>query len=149
MEKTNKPNRLPGLFIGCVVWFMVLGAMLSCILPVAIFGGLMSGFLATDQVAKIVGPILCPADTTPYIHTFPTTSTDENGFETPSTGYEMLCRQKDGTSVDPSFDYQFTWIGILTLASVILSVIIAILIAGPMGIVVNKLWDRMKVKRAV
>jgi hypothetical protein len=32
----------------------------------------------------------------------------------------------------------------MTLASVILSVIIAILIAGPVEIVVNKLLDRMK-----
>ncbi|MEW6403335.1 MAG: hypothetical protein AB1649_16185 [Chloroflexota bacterium] len=143
-----KKNSSVGLFLGCIVWFAVFGILLSCLIPMAIFGGLLSGFLASDPVAKTVGPLLCPQATTPYIHTFETTSIGENGVEYPSTGIEMLCRQVDGTSVEPLVDYQDAWIWILVIAAILVSAVIAIFVAGPVGILINRLLDRLRGKGA-
>ena len=144
MESKQKPNRAAGCFMGCVTWILVFGGLLSCLPPIVIFGGLVSGFMATDIVVPAVGPMLCPADTEPYINTYPTTSIGENGVEYPSTAVEMLCRQADGSSVEPSMDYQNAWIGLLGIAGLILSGVLSIFIAGPVGILVNKLLDRMR-----
>ncbi len=144
MEGQRKPNRAAGLFMGCVTWILVFSALLSCLLPIVIFGGLLSGFMATDVVVPIVGPMLCPADTTPYMNSYQTTSIGENGVEYPATAVEMLCKQADGSSVEPSMDYQNAWIGLLGIAGLILSGVVSIFIAGPVGILVNKLLDRMR-----
>ena len=144
MESKQKPNRSVGCFMGCVTWLLVFGGLISCLFPIVIFGGLVSGFMATDLVVPVVGPMLCPADTIPYMNTYQTTSIGENGVEYPATAVEMLCRQADGSSVEPSMKYQNVWIGLLGIAGLILSGVISIFIAGPVGILVNKLLDRMR-----
>jgi hypothetical protein len=39
MESSNRPNRLPGMFIGCAVWILVLSALLNCIPRLRFLGG--------------------------------------------------------------------------------------------------------------
>jgi len=45
------------------------------------------------------GSRLCPTGSTAEIFTYETTTTDENGFETPSTAFEMRCVDADGNIV--------------------------------------------------
>ncbi len=145
MEGRSKPNRVAGLFMGCVVWILVFGSLLSCLLPVVIFGGLLTGFMATDLIVPIVGPMLCPADTEPYISTSQTTSIGENGVEYPATAVEMLCKRADGSSLEPWMDYQNVWIVLLGIAGLGVSGVISMGIAGPVGVLFNKWMDRLKI----
>jgi len=85
-------------------------------------------------VAGFMEPYLCPDNSTADIITFDTTTTDEFGNETPATGYEMQCVDAAGNVVRAgSPDYAFYWVGLLALASLIVSGGVAFLVAAPLG----------------
>ena len=137
-----KPART-GTISGCIVWMIAFGVIGTCIFPVAaLVGGLSSG---SDPALSIVGPMVCPENTTPKIHTYATTTFDENGFERPATGYELQCLDINGKVVktDPVV-YSFIWIGIIAVIGFILTGILAFAFAAPAGMLITRLINRNK-----
>jgi len=132
-----------GTISGCVVWFIVFCIISTCIIPVAsMVGGFSSG---SDLAVRTVGPMVCPENTTPKIHTYATTSRDDNGFETPATGYEIQCFDATGEVVktDP-VAYAFIWMGTIAAIGLILTGILAFVFAAPAGVLIARLLNRNK-----
>lgn len=134
-------SRKTGAISGCIVWVIVFGILASCLVTVAMMAG---GFTsATSFAVDIVGPLVCPEETTPRIRSYATTSTDDFGNDVPATGYEMQCLNDGGEVVktDPVL-YAFLWIGILAVAGIILSAILAVFLAAPAGLLISRLFRR-------
>lgn len=132
-----------GTLSGCVIWLIVFCVIATCIVPVAATaGGISSG---TNFAVGIVGPMVCPDNTTPKINTYATTSRDENGFETPATGYELQCFDTSGKIVktDP-VAFAFIWIGIIAGIGLILTAILAFALAAPAGVLIARWMNRNK-----
>jgi len=110
-------------------------------------GGFSSG---SDLAVQTIGPMVCPENTTPKIHTYATTSRDDNGFETPATGYEIQCFDANGEVVktDP-VAFAFIWIGIIAAVGLILTGILAFLFAAPAGVFIARILNRNKNKNQV
>ena len=132
-----------GTASGCVVWTIVFCIMSGCLLTIALpVGGITA---TTGFVVDIVGPYLCPQGSTGEIVTHPSTSTDSNGFSTPSTAYEMQCVDANGNIVrERNPDYAFIWIGIVAAAALLLSVLFAFLLAAPAGVLIAGLTNRLR-----
>jgi len=137
-----------GTVSGCIVWIILFCVISMCIFPVAsMVGGFTSG---TDLAVRTVGPMVCPENTTPKIHTYATTSIDEFGNEQPATGYEIQCLDAGGNVVktDP-VAYSFIWIGIISLIGFVLTGILALVFAAPAGILISRLFNRNKNNNSV
>ncbi|MCC7189040.1 MAG: hypothetical protein IT312_09890 [Anaerolineales bacterium] len=134
-----------GTVSGCLVWVIAFFIISMCILPVSMMIGGFTSFsdFAIEQTSKFI----CPADTTPDIRTYQTTTTDEYGNRQPSTAYVLQCKDANGEVVmeDP-VSYAFLWIGILAALGLILSGILAFVFAAPIGVLVTTLLNRIKKK---
>lgn len=127
-----------GTLSGCVVWIITFGMLISCILPVAMIVG---GFTSVTRFAmQTLAPLICPEGTTAEPYSYPTTTTDEYGNSQPSTAYEMHCVDENGEVVkkDPGI-YAFIWMGILALIGLVISVLLAFVVAAPMGMLITRL----------
>jgi hypothetical protein len=134
-----------GTTSGCVLWLIAFCVLSSCLFPVATFIGGFSSTLTADSVAGIMGPYLCPENSTAEIITFQTTSVDEFGNEQPATGYEMQCVDANGTIVrEPSPDYAFYWIGLLAVVGLVAAAVLGFLFAAPIGGLVMRWSGRMR-----
>ena len=123
-----------GTTSGCVVWLLGFFFLMICLCPAAAGIGGVSSTVGADGVARIMGPLLCPADGTAEIITYQTTSTDEFGNTGPATGFAMQCVADDGAVVRaPSSDYAFYWVGLLVLGSIALASVAALILAAPLG----------------
>ena len=131
---------------GCVIWFLLISIVGSCVMPVFFLAGSLSSF--SDFAIETTGGWLCPENTTPKSHTYATTTTDEYGNRQPSTAYELHCVDASGTVVkeDP-IAYAFIWIGIFTLIGLIVTVVLCFIFAVPGGMLVTKLLERIKSSR--
>ena len=128
---------------GCLIWFLLIFIIGSCVMPVFFVVGSISSF--SEYAIHTTGGWLCPQNTTPESYSYETTSRDENGFEHPATAYELHCVDASGAVVkeDPIL-YAFIWIGIWALAGLIVSVIITFVFAVPGGMLVTTLLNKMK-----
>lgn len=128
---------------GCLVWIITFCLLCSCLLPILLP---VAGFTSTNGFAvDILAPYLCPRESTAEIITHQTTSVDSSGFSRPSTAYEMQCVASTGSVVrEPSPDYAFIWYGILAIIGLILSALIAFLLAAPAGVLIGKLVNRLR-----
>jgi hypothetical protein len=132
-----------GALSGCIVWVIVFGLVSMCLCPISTMVAGVTSAVSADFVAQTVGPALCPANTTPQIHTFETTTTDENGFESPATGYEMYCVDENGELVQNAGPtYAFVWVGLLGLIGLIISALLAFLLAAPAGVIAARFFNR-------
>ena len=132
-----------GALSGCIVWLIVVAALSSCLLPVAMgVGGATS---MTDIAIQSTGPYICPENTTYEVHTYQTTSTDEYGHESPATGYELYCLDASGEVVheDP-ISFAFLWIGMLSVAALIVAGVLAFIFAAPAGVLIARFLNRNK-----
>jgi ABC-type glycerol-3-phosphate transport system permease component len=131
---------------GCVIWFLLICIISSCVLPVFFIVGSVSSF--SNFAIKTTGGWLCPYGKTPESYSYSTTSRDENGFEHPSTAYELHCVDAGGSVVknDPIV-YSFLWIGIFAGVGLLLSVILAFVFAVPGGMLVTRLLGKMNLKK--
>lgn len=137
-----------GAVSGCIVWVLVFGILCMCLFPVTMVVGSITSTVTGDSVARILGPRLCPAGSTAEIFTYETTTTDENGFETPTTAYEMRCVDLSGNIVkDLGPSYAFIWMGILSGIGLILSVVLAFLLAAPAGVVIARVIKKGQAER--
>lgn len=132
-----------GAASGCVVWLVTFFILGGCLVPVGLLAGSITSTVTGDAVAEILTPYMCPEGSEGKIHTYPTTTTDEYGFEQPSTGFEMRCVDATGEIVkDLGPTYGFVWIGLLGGAALIVAALLALLLAAPAGALLAKLFNR-------
>jgi hypothetical protein len=132
-----------GTTSGCIVWLLVFGALAITLCPLAAAAAAITSTVADDFVAGVTGPMLCPPDTTPVVETYETTMTDSDGFESPATGYSMECLNAAGEVVaTPGPMYGFLWVGILGVGSLVLSALLALLLAAPAGVLIARITGR-------
>ncbi len=134
-----------GALSGCLVWVIAFGVISMCILPVSMMVGGFTSF--SDLAIQQTGRFICPENTTPDVYSYATTTTDENGNRQPSTAYVLQCKDASGEVVkeDP-VGYAFLWIGVIAGIGLILSGILAFVLAAPAGVVIAKLLGRIKKK---
>ena len=124
---------------GCVIWMLAFGIISLCLCPVATIVGALASTVGAESVVGLVEPYLCPENSTAEIITYQTTTTDDFGNESPSTGYVMQCVDSAGGVVrDGSPDYAFYIVSVLILGSLILSALGAFLVAAPLGALIAK-----------
>lgn len=132
-------------FSGCVIWFVLISVIGSCIMPVAFaVGGITS---STDFVIVNVGTFICPEGTAPRSHSYQTTMNDEYGNARPSTAYELQCEDSNGEVVqtDP-IAYAFIWIGICALIGAVLTGVLGFIFAVPGGMLVTRVLSKIRIK---
>jgi len=132
-----------GAVSGCLVWIIACGVIGMCVLPVSMaIGGITS---VSDFAIRQTGEFVCPENTTPDVRTYPTTTTDEFGNRQPSTAYVLQCLDSSGAVVmeDP-VGYSFIWIGIITGIGLVLSGVLAFVLAAPAGMLIAKLFSKLK-----
>lgn len=124
---------------GCVIWMLAFGIVSMCLCPVAAMGGALASTVGAQSIVGVVEPYLCPEYSTAEIITYQTTTTDDFGNESPATGYVMQCVDSAGSVVrDGSSDYAFYIVGVLVLGSLILSALVAFLVAAPLGALIAR-----------
>jgi len=134
-----------GTLSGCVVYVIVFGFLLTCLVPLGMGLGGFTSTISADFVARTLEPYLCPDGSHAEIITFQTTSTDEFGNESPATGFEMQCVGPGGEITrEPSPDYGFIWIGVIGVASLILAALLSFVLAAPAGVIIGRLLGRTK-----
>ena len=135
-----------GAMSGCVVWMIVLFVLSACLIPVALMVGTFTSLLSVDFVANTLGPYYCPQESTAEILTSKTTGNNPSGGgRYTSTSYEMQCVDSNGTVVrEPSQDYVLPWLGIHAVIGLILSALIAFLLAAPAGVLIANLSNRLR-----
>ena len=132
-----------GTVSGCIIWMLVFSILCMCLFPVTMVVGSVTSTVTGDSVARILEPRLCPENTTAEIYTYETTTTDPNGFETPSTAFEMRCVDANGKIVkDLGPTYAFIWMGILGGIGLILSAVLAFLLAAPAGALIARMLKK-------
>lgn len=139
-----------GTTSGCIVWILAFGMVSFCLCPMAVVIGTVSSSLGADTVAGLLEPYLCPDNSTAEVVTFQTTTTDEFGNTSPSTGYEMRCVDAAGTVVqEGSPAFAFYWVGLLALGSLVLSGGAAFLVAAPLGAFIARRSGRSTLKHSI
>jgi len=132
-----------GTVSGCLVWIIACGVISICVLPVSMaIGGITS---ISDFAIQKTGAIVCPENTTPKVRTYATTTTDSNGFRQPSTAYVLQCVDASGEVLkeDP-VGYAFLWIGIIAVMGLVLSGVLAFVLAAPAGVLIAKFFSKLK-----
>ncbi|MCC6297971.1 MAG: hypothetical protein IT314_01645 [Anaerolineales bacterium] len=132
-----------GTVSGCLVWIIAFVVISMCILPVSMMVGGFTSF--SDFAIRQTSKFICPENTTPDIRTYQTTTTDEYGTRQPSTAYVLQCKDASGEVVmeDP-VGFAFLWIGILAGIGLLLSGILAFVLAAPAGVLIAKVVGRLK-----
>jgi ABC-type glycerol-3-phosphate transport system permease component len=132
---------------GCVIWFLLICIICSCIMPVFFIIGSVSSF--SDFAIKTTGGWLCPEGTTPDSYSYASTTTDEFGNRHPATAYELHCVDASGAVVktDPVL-YAFIWIGIWALIGLIISGLLTFVFAVPGGMLVTRLLEKVNLKKS-
>lgn len=132
---------------GCLIWFLLISIIGTCVMPVAFLAGTLSSF--SDYAIKTTGNWLCPEGTTPESYSYASTTTDEFGNRQPATAYELHCVDAGGEVVkeDPIL-FGFIWIGIFTLGGLALSAVLSFVFAVPGGMLVTKLLNKLKTPQA-
>jgi hypothetical protein len=136
-----------GAVSGCVVWVIVVLVLSVCLVPVALLIGLATSLSGsgTQFIAENLGPYLCPPESTAEILSQQTSGVDSEGNRYDSTSYQLQCVDSNGNVVrEPSQDYAIYWWGILGAAGLILSALIAFLLAAPAGVVIAKIFNRLR-----
>lgn len=133
---------------GCLIWFVLIAVIGSCVMPVAFVVGSISS--TSDYVIENVGVFICPEGTAPRSHSYATTTTDEFGNTQPSTAYELQCEDSNGDIVqtDP-IAYAFIWIGIVALLCLVLTGVLAFVFAVPGGMLVTRVLNSLKKPKSV
>ncbi len=125
-----------GTISGCVIWILSIGVIMSCILPIFIVIGTITSF--SQFAVKMAGNFICPDGTTAESYSYKTTITNDFGNPEPATGVELHCVDQSGKVVksDP-VGYAFLWDGIFALIGLIISGILAFVLASPLGVLIG------------
>ena len=128
---------------GCVIWFLLISVIASCVMPIFFVAGSLSSFSMT--AINITGGWICPEGSTPQQNTYSTTTFDEFGNPEPATAYELQCVDGNGTVIktDP-VGYSFLWIGIFAVLGLIVSAVLTFILAVPGGMLVTRVLNKMR-----
>jgi len=131
---------------GCIIWFLLISVISSCVMPVFFIVGSFSSF--SNFAIKTTGRILCPKETTPESYSYASTTLDEFGNTQPATAYELQCVDANGIVVksDPVF-YSFLWIGIWAVLGLVVSGVLTFIFAVPGGMLATKILNKLKVSK--
>lgn len=126
-----------GTLSGCLVWIIAFGAISLCVLPMSMMIGGFTFF--TDFAIQQTGRFICPENTTPEVRSFATYGSG------PSTTYVLQCVDTSGEVVeeDPVI-FGFLWTGAIAVIGLILSGVLAFVLAAPAGVLIAKLLGRIK-----
>ncbi len=132
-----------GTISGCVIWILSNGVIMSCILPIFIIIGTITSF--SQFAIKATGNLICPKGTIAESYSYETTTADDFGNSEPATAVELHCVDQNGTVVknDP-VGYAFLWDGIFALIGLIISGILALVLAAPLGVLIGRLFNRSR-----
>ncbi|MEP7357702.1 MAG: hypothetical protein ABI847_10715 [Anaerolineales bacterium] len=136
-----------GAVSGCVVWIIVLCMVSACLVPAATLVGVATSTSGSSIqfVADNLGPYLCPPNSTAEILTSRGFGVGTDGQRYESTSYTMQCVAADGRVVqEPSQVYVAYWLGLMAAIGLILSVLIAFLLAAPAGVLFASLSSRLR-----
>ena len=133
---------------GCLIWFLLLTVIGTCIMPIALVVGSVSS--VSDLSIRTMGGFICPENTTPEVYSYASTTTDEYGNTQPSTAYELHCMDANGEVVkeDPIV-YAFGWIGLSALAGLGVTALLSFIFAVPGGMLVTRLLEKIRKPRAI
>ena len=128
---------------GCVIWFLLISVIASCVMPIFFVAGSLSSFSIT--AINITGGWICPDGSTPQQNTYSTTTFDEFGNPEPATAYELQCVDGNGTVIktDP-VGYSFLWIGIFAVLGLIVSAVLTFILAVPGGMLVTRVLNKIR-----
>ena len=131
---------------GCVIWFLLISVIASCVMPIFFVAGSLSSFSMT--AINITGGWICPEGSTPQQNIYSTTTFDEFGNPEPATAYELQCVDGNGTVIktDP-VGYSFLWIGIFAVLGLIVSAVLTFILAVPGGMLVTRVLNSIRVKK--
>ena len=126
-----------GAVSGCLVWIIAFVVISMCILPISFMGSMFT--ITSDFAIRQTGAIICPDNTTPEVRTFATYGSG------PSQTSVLQCVDVSGEVVkeDP-VGFAFLWIGIIAGIGIILAGILAFVFAAPAGVVIAKLFSKLK-----
>jgi ABC-type glycerol-3-phosphate transport system permease component len=132
-----------GTLSSCLVWVIAFFALSACILPISMMVGGFTSF--SDFAIQQTGEFICPENTTPSVYSYASTTTDEYGNRQPSTAYVLQCKDANGEVVkeDP-VGYAFLWMGIIAGIGLVLSAVLAFLLAAPAGVLIARFLHRIK-----
>lgn len=132
-----------GTMSGCLVWIIAFGIIGMCMFSIAMPIGVITS--TSDFAIKQTGAIICPDNTTYNIRTYATTTTSSNGSRQPATAYVLQCLDASGNVVkeDP-VGYGFLWVGMVAVPALILTGVLAFVLAAPIGILITKLLNKLK-----
>lgn len=134
-----------GALSGCLVWVIAFFVISMCLLPIAMMIGGFTSF--SDVAIQQTGRFICPENTTPDVRSYATTSTDENGNRQSSTAYVLQCKDASGAVVKEDLGvYAFLWTGMLAGIGLVLSGILAFVLAAPAGVLIAKFLAKIKKK---
>ncbi len=139
----EKPRFASGCLAGVVI-FLILSSLL---VTVAIVVGSVSATIKSDFVARTIPTIICPPNSTAQIVTHASSTLDEYGNRLPSTAYELQCVDAAGTIVKaPGPAYAFYWTGLLVAAVILISVLLAMILATPAAALLNQLMKSLNMR---
>jgi hypothetical protein len=127
-----------GAVSGCIVWAILFIVIGSCLLPV---GFMIGGFSdQSDLAIRTVAPFICPHGTNPQLYSYQTQSTDDNGFPIEATAYELHCLDTNGNIVKTdAIEFGFLWEGIAAGFALVITVVIAFVLAAPAGVLISRM----------
>ena len=127
-----------GTVSGCVAWMLVFCVLSICVLSVGPLVGILIPEFNKDFVANTLGPYLCPPESTAKIVT-----RQIGGVRTTSS--TMQCVDSNGNVVkEPDLVLiSFGIIAVIVLTGLILSALIAVLLAAPAGVFIAYLSNRL------
>lgn len=131
---------------GCVIWFLLITIIGSCIMPIAfVVGGVTS---VSEWSINTMGGFICPENTTPTSYSYDTFTVDEYGNAQPSTAYELHCVDANGEVVkeDP-VGYAFGWVGLWAVIGLIVSAVLTFIFAVPGGMLVTKVLNSLRSRK--
>jgi len=132
-----------GTLSGCVVWIIVFGILSMCSFPISMILGGITSF--SNFAIRQTGAIICPDNTTPEVYSYASTTTDEYGNRHPSTAYELHCVDATGEVVKVDLvGYAFLWMGFTAGIGLIISGLLAFVLAAPAGILIARLLNRTR-----
>ncbi len=131
---------------GCIIWFLLISVISSCVMPVFFIVGSFSSF--SNFAIKTTGGLLCPKGTTPESYSYSSTTFDEFGYPESGTAYELHCVDANGIVVkNEPVVYSFLWIGIWAVLGLVVSGVLTFIFAVPGGMLVTKILNKLKSPR--
>jgi hypothetical protein len=132
-----------GTVSGCIVWLLTFLVFGLCLAPTALIFAIFTG--SSGMAARVVGPLVCPENSTAQMETGTATYVDDEGFTRTAATSEMICVDAAGTVVArPAPLPGWLWTGIAFAAAILLAGLLALLFAAPAGVLVGRLAKRRR-----